>query len=899
MLRYTDFVLRFVVLCLLIPTASAGMQSVETLVRQLEAATTDPGRMEILAAHPEQRAEVLSLVGKEASERYGKSDPGRAIKLYQVLLAVALDAGDDAKAADLYLKVSVCLREKAEMAASLAAVEQAQKLALKANNKVTLANAKNQIMVVYLGLGRFDEAERAGEEALETFKALGDVRRSIAVRINLATVLGEKGDHAAKASMLRQTIRECEEHGYNDYLVFSLNNLAVVYFDQGDYARCIDYFQRTADIQSKKNTPDKATLLFINSNLGVAYQFLGREKEALERYEQAVRDFGNGETAQLMHMRHNRADLYRVMGRIDEALSEARIVAAFFEKAGMVPETVRAQGIVSRALLDLGRKEESVAVAEVACKGARTLGNPEALRGAALVLGEGYISIGQREKARAAFLESIEAIEAVRLGGGEDERESFFHTKVLPYQGMVQVLMEDGKQFEALQYAERAKARLLLDVLRGGRTEITNAMTSEEKQRERQLTSAVAKLDTRLAKGTSVANMTPMFERNKAANELDTFRQGLYERHPGLRTQRAEFRPIQLDQLAELAPDRETALLEYAVTEDKAYLFVVTTDAKGEARLNSYVLADPKGLAAQIEKFRNQLSGRDLQYRAPAAALYKRLLGPAAVPLRGRKRLVIVPDGALWSLPFQALLSEQGRYLIEDAAVFYVPSLTAAREMLHLKRSGEEGGRTVLAMGGPTTTGKLPPLPESIREVREVGQVYGAKASAVYVEGQASKQRWKTEAPRYRVLHLATHGILDSNNPLYSHLVMSQVPGDPEESVLTAREILDMDLRADLTVLSACEMARGRFRFGEGLIGTSWAFLVAGTPTTVVSQWKVDSASTRELMVAFHRNLKPASTGALTKRSEALRGAVLQLLRSSEYRHPFYWAGFVMIGNGY
>jgi CHAT domain-containing protein len=163
----------------------------------------------------------------------------------------------------------------------------------------------------------------------------------------------------------------------------------------------------------------------------------------------------------------------------------------------------------------------------------------------------------------------------------------------------------------------------------------------------------------------------------------------------------------------------------------------------------------------------------------------------------------------------------------------------------------------------------------------------------VLVGTRLEKERWKMEAPRYRILHLATHGVLNSNSPLSSYLVMN---GD---NVLTAREILKMNLDADLTVLSACETARGKFRFGEGMIGMSWAFLVAGAPTTVVSQWKVDAAATSQLMVAFHRNLKVKSGEHLSGRAEALRQAGLQLLASPQYKHPFYWAGFVMIGNGY
>ena len=119
-------------------------------------------------------------------------------------------------------------------------------------------------------------------------------------------------------------------------------------------------------------------------------------------------------------------------------------------------------------------------------------------------------------------------------------------------------------------------------------------------------------------------------------------------------------------------------------------------------------------------------------------------------------------------------------------------------------------------------------------------------------------------------------------------------------SVLEARELLHLDLRADLAVLSACETARGRFGVGEGIIGLTWSMFIAGVPSTVVSQWKVESASTRDLMVGFHGRLKSQLEARNTKaaKAEALRQAALKLMKNPETSHPFYWAGFVLVGDG-
>ena len=143
-----------------------------------------------------------------------------------------------------------------------------------------------------------------------------------------------------------------------------------------------------------------------------------------------------------------------------------------------------------------------------------------------------------------------------------------------------------------------------------------------------------------------------------------------------------------------------------------------------------------------------------------------------------------------------------------------------------------------------------------------------------------------------------TPGVLNDAAPMYSHLMLA--PGDKnEDGLLEAWELMQLDLKAELAVLSACETARGRYGAGEGMIGLTWALFVAGVPTTVVSQWKVESASTRDLMVNFHRGLGSPPGLGKTKatKTEALRQAALKVMNNPETTHPFYWAGFVLVGD--
>jgi CHAT domain-containing protein len=175
-----------------------------------------------------------------------------------------------------------------------------------------------------------------------------------------------------------------------------------------------------------------------------------------------------------------------------------------------------------------------------------------------------------------------------------------------------------------------------------------------------------------------------------------------------------------------------------------------------------------------------------------------------------------------------------------------------------------------------------------------LASLYGPARSKIYIGPQAREDRVKTEATDYRILHLAAHGILNDKNPMYSQVVLSQ--GDAktgEDGMLEAWEITKLNLKTDLVVLSACETARGRVGNGEGMIGLTWSFFVAGVPSIVASQWRVESVSASELMVEFHRSLNLRKSKA-----EALRQASLKLLRSKSYKHPLYWAGFIVVGDG-
>jgi len=355
-----------------------------------------------------------------------------------------------------------------------------------------------------------------------------------------------------------------------------------------------------------------------------------------------------------------------------------------------------------------------------------------------------------------------------------------------------------------------------------------------------------------------------------------------------------------LKNLRQLSNYTDTLFLEYAVSAAQVMVFAVTISPVSYApSVRIFRLPiNSKDLSTKVESFRRHLADRNPLFANASRDLYNLLIKPAEAHLIGKKRLCIIPDVFLWDLPFQALQNTARRYLIEEKPIFFAPSLSVLVEM-----SGQPSRLrkefSLLALANPTlsksVTSKLGPLPEAETEVKELNKL-NLGPSKIAIGDSATESLLKTESKNYGVLHLATHGVLNNSNPLLSHLVLAP-DKDNEDGILEAYEIMRLNLNADLAVLSACETARGRIGAGEGVVGISWAFFLAGCRSTVVSQWRVHSDSTAKLMAQFYRNIVETTPRIKIDKSQALRQASLDILRDPRYGHPFYWASFVIVGS--
>lgn len=359
----------------------------------------------------------------------------------------------------------------------------------------------------------------------------------------------------------------------------------------------------------------------------------------------------------------------------------------------------------------------------------------------------------------------------------------------------------------------------------------------------------------------------------------------------------------------------DTAALEFFVGEKDTYYWVIRRDGLsfGKLGLSRDQLTDLLRLASfnlyspkKVEFFKDYLKNQRWAGIGTKAlhGLHQRLFAPLAGRLRGVNRLLIIPDDKLNYLPFEMLVTSLGsrdevHFLIEQFSINYLPFAGLIDALPEAAPAKDRGN--VLVMGDPDfsdyldrklgeKTVPLSHLPYSGEEAREIYDLF--PHSRLFVGKDATESNFKQFAPHYRILHPSTHNFLDDRQPFYSRLVFAPDPKRGEDGSLYTYEIFNMNLKADMVVLSGCETGLGLLSRGEGIMGISRAFMYAGASSLVVSLWPVGDSSTSRLMTSFYHNLWQGKTKA-----DSLRQAKLEMIRDPALRDPFYWAPFILIGD--
>jgi CHAT domain-containing protein len=588
-------------------------------------------------------------------------------------------------------------------------------------------------------------------------------------------------------------------------------------------------------------------VLYSLNNLGAAYRSAGRPDEAMRTYEKGIallKRTGVKTNAE-GNLYHGLGEVYLGQKNYPRALENLRAALSIGERQREDPVIYAA----NKHLGDLHRETRSPG------------------------------------DAMAHYRKAVETVEATRsLLQSEESRQSFFAGRLDAYVGMVGALFDFGRFEDAFNYSERARARVFLDLV-GSKAQLSRNKTGLLEE-EMSLQARIAALRARLSSEAGAAAPDLGKELAEAEAAYEAFLAKV-RREDKEQASLMAVEPLQPSEVQQLL-DPGTTLIEYFVTESEVLIWVVEKNkihalkrplAKNDLSVMIKTLRETIPIPGEREKL-DQLS----------MSLHAQLIEPVLPQVTG-KELVIVPHDVLHYLPFHALRSREGAYLIERYPVAYLSSASLL-QFVRAKRKAK--GEKVLALGNPDLGDFSMNLRFAEREAREIQRLY--PGSTVLVREEATEEKGKSLSPPYDIVHFATHAELTEDNPLSTAILLAS--GGKEDGRLEVKEIFQMDLKAGLVVLSACETGLGKLSTGDELVGLTRAFIYAGTPTVVASLWKVQDMSTTELMSAFYKNLRTMS------KVEALRRAQLGLIRNQDAAgsqatsHPYFWAPFVLIGDG-
>jgi CHAT domain-containing protein/tetratricopeptide (TPR) repeat protein len=534
---------------------------------------------------------------------------------------------------------------------------------------------------------------------------------------------------------------------------------------------------------------------------------------------------------------------------------------------------------------------------------------------------------GAADAARDLFGQSIRALEAQRtILGGSDEAHALFAERYSPYYlEYIDLLLQQGRTEAAFSVSERYRARALLDAFLLRRDVATAGLSRELTEEHERATWRYEQAFERVRQFDAATGERRFAEEIRALEAARLERNAIDGR---VRTARAEESPASLTQSwsasqirAQLRPDE--ALLSYLETADGFHLFVID-GAKTNPDAAAATAFRIKGDATTV---REDIDALHVLLRAHVAtpdaqrvlfdrltALHTRLIAPATSVLRDKRRLIIVPDGALHRVPWPALAAQPRiagkppgalRHLIEDHVVVVAPSATFHVKAQSRAPAPAADSMRVIAFAQPQA---VPPLPATVAEVAAIQRVFGARAT-VLTGSEATETRARELAGSAGILHLAAHAVAIEGAPLDSYIGLARGADTARDNgLLHAWEVMsELRLRSPLVVLSACETAGGREAAGEGLLGLTRAFHYAGARGVVASLWPVSDQATGALMRDFYERIAGGDSAA-----DALRAAQLAMLRTAEpswldrlfvtappegqWRHPFFWAGFQLSG---
>ncbi|HEY3570736.1 MAG TPA: CHAT domain-containing tetratricopeptide repeat protein [Thermoanaerobaculia bacterium] len=813
---------------------------------------------------------------------------------------------------------------KGELKAGLACYERALPILREVKAEFLAVSALNNVGRVYDLFGEPDKALDRYREARERMHAVGD-RTGEARTLNYIGLLHQElGDSQEALTDFGAAMDVFRALGDRRWLAFGLHNTGLVYQGLGEWTRAASAYEEA--LRLRREVGDKAEEAATLSNLGLVYNAIGRTREGLECHQRALalrREAGDrwGEGVALTQLGRDSlplGDTASALAGFDRAIELLQAAGSRAEES----EALRSRGDV---WLQKGQPARALESLEEALRLARATGHRASEAQAEYGIARAERALGHLAGARTHAGAALGVLETLRTRiAGADLRASFSALRHRIYELDLDLLMEShraeptaGWDRAALEIAERARARTLVELLSEAGVDVHRGVDPALLERRASLLRRLsAKTERALREHPRGADERSALEEERVAvlRDLDTVEAEIRERSPGFAAL-TQPQPLSAADIQALL-DSETLLLSYSLGEERSYLWAVTS-----SRIESFELPGRARVEALARKVHEEMSRFDVEDRRQegedAASLGRLLLGPVAGRLAG-KRLVVVPDGALEYVPFGALPSPEdpeAAPLIEGHEIADLPSASALAVQRRLLERRPPAAKRIaviadpvfdprdprLAARGVTRSANGDPpaferLPATRQEAEAIAALVPAGEATLDLGFDASLSHVLGDRlSGFRVVHFATHGVIDAERPALSGLALSMVDaaGHSQEGFLHLHDVYNLKLDADLVVLSGCRTALGKEVRGEGLIGLTRGFQYAGAPRVLASLWRVEDQATAALMTRFYRalwidKLPPAA---------ALRQAQLGVRGQRRWRDPYFWAGFVLEGD--
>jgi CHAT domain-containing protein len=885
-------------------------------------------------------ARVQSYVG---NNDLAHDEITKALHLFEQHADTADTADTEATATNAYAQAIGNLAEisysRGDVVNAFTQLEKALKL-LQSDPK---AEARVRLLHSHIA-GTIGDTNKAGAEsyrALQLYREAND-KSGEGLALTVIGLWHSSNRHEDHAIQMHDKAREIFRAIGNQHSeAIALNAIGQAYENLNDYSNALFYYKSGLGLFEKTGALDAAS--GITCGIAGAQYKNGDLDQALASYERCLKlSRATGNVRIEAYALKGVATVYGAQQRVELASRQYQNSIRFFERIGDFRGHILALNEHGDLFLRLGEHQKALDIFHQAFSLTGKIGDKGFLLSALYNLARANQALGRHDVALSLIKQSLEMMENIRANvGSPDFRASYFSGVRQHYDLCIDILMQldrlrPGQNFaaDAFFMSEKGRARLLLDLLSESRVNINKGATKDLVERERMLSGLIQNRTEHRINLTLRGNVT-----NEIA-EVDAELAQLRSRFQVVQAQLREgnprlfaferFAPVDLQRVQKELSDEDTMLLEYALGDERSYLWAVTSNS-----VQTYELPDRKTIEDAANKLYESITARAAQsnedYFASieASKLSQMLLGAVAERL-GNRRLVVVIEGALQYIPFDSLPVPvaqtpdpigASKPLLETNEVVVLPSASTLIAIRGARKDKRSPSRLVAIIADPVFSSsdervqskalsnpdpdqlghpaieslKLARLGHSSEEADAIVAVAPRGSTLVAKGFDASREvAMSSDVRQSQIIHFATHGFVDSKHPESSAIILTMMDrhGIPANGLMPLPDIYSLDLSADLIVLSACQTALGKDMKGEGFVGLAHSFMSAGANSVVASLWKVDDRATAVLMADFYDSMlqKGMSPAA------ALRSAKLKMMRDKRWSAPYYWAGFVLQG---